>query len=153
MSRHHLRNKPLYYKIEEIEERISKNGNIIKQLDHNAVQTLLKNNFKLGIRAVSITLINSFKFPKHEKIIRSIAEKIGYEYISCSYDVCPIINYTTRGYTTTVDNYLTPIIKQFTNKISELFNSSDISYMQSSGFFAKNLFKEKLLFYQVLQEE
>ena len=28
------------------------------------------------------------------------------------------INYTSRGYTTTADNYLNPIIKKFSNKIS-----------------------------------
>ena len=78
-SRHHLRNKPLYYKIEEIDERISKNGKTIKKLDYNSVYTLLKKNFLSGISALSITLINSFKFPKHEKIIKKIAEKIGYK--------------------------------------------------------------------------
>ena len=44
-SRHHLRNKPLYYKIEEIDERISKNGKTIKKLDYNSVYTLLKKKF------------------------------------------------------------------------------------------------------------
>jgi len=66
-SRHHLRNEPLYYKILEIDERISKNGKIIKKLDCNKVHALLKKNFKLGMRSLSITLINSFRFPKHEK--------------------------------------------------------------------------------------
>ena len=117
-----LRKKPLYYKILEIDERISKNGKIIKKLDCNKVHALLKKNFKLGMRSLSITLINSFRFPKHEKKIKSIAEKIGYKYISCSYDVCPIINYTSRGYTTTADNYLNPVIKKFTNKISNYLN-------------------------------
>ena len=79
-------------------------------------------------------MINSFKFPKHEIIIKSLAEKIGYKYISCSHEICPLINYTSRGYTTTADNYLNPIIKKFSNKISYFFKNSDISYMQSSGF-------------------
>ncbi len=136
-SRHHIRNKPLYHKIEEIDERISKNGKVIKKLNYFKVKNLLKRNFALGIRAISITLINSFKFPKHEKIIHSIATEIGYKYISCSYNVCPMINYTSRGYTTTADNYLNPVIKKFTNKISKLFTSSEINYMQSSGFLSK----------------
>ena len=41
-SRHHLRNKPLYYKIEEIDERISKNGKTIKKLDYNVYILWLK---------------------------------------------------------------------------------------------------------------
>ena len=110
-------------------------------------------NFKLGIQSLSITLINSFKFPKHEKTIKKIAEKIGYKYISCSYDICPMINYTSRGYTTTADNYLAPVIKNFTGKISQLFSTSNINYMQSSGFLSnKKNFSGKLQFYLVLQE-
>ncbi len=133
-TRHHTRYKPIYHKIIEIDERVSKSGKIIKKLDNNDVEKQLKKNFKLGINALSITLINSFKFSKHEKIIKDIAKKIGYKHISCSSDICPMINYTTRGYTTAADNYLNPIIKKFTNKISDLFADSHISYMQSSGF-------------------
>ena len=47
-----------------------------------------------------------------------------------------LINYTTRGYTTTADNYLNPIIKNFLIKFLIYFNKSHISYMQSSGFLA-----------------
>ena len=53
---------------------------------------MLRKNFKLGIKALSIVLI-SFKFPKHELKIKSLAEKIGFKFISCSSEVSPMINY------------------------------------------------------------
>ena len=136
-SRHHEREKPLYHKVIEIDERISKGGRTLKKLDYKKIYYLLKKNYNLGINSISITLINSFKFPRHEIAIKSIAKKIGYKYISCSSDVSPMINFTTRGYTTLADNYLNPIIENFTKKISNLFANCEINYMQSSGFLSK----------------
>ena len=44
-TRHHLRKKPLYYKIAEIDERISKNGEIIHKLEPDKVKKFLQNIF------------------------------------------------------------------------------------------------------------
>ena len=91
-------------------------------------------------------MINSFKFPKHEILIKSLAEKIGYKYISCSHEICPLINYTIRGYTTTADNYLNPVIKKFTNKVSNLFKGvilitcNPVAFLATKKFFWKNFY-------------
>ena len=60
--RHHSRDKPLYFKIEEIDERVSKNGKIIKKIDYYKVKEMLERNYKSGINALTISLINGFKF-------------------------------------------------------------------------------------------
>ena len=82
---------------------------------------MLKKNYNLGIKAISIVLINSFKHPSHELKIKSLAKKVGYKFVSCSSEVSPTINFTLRGYTTLADNYLNPRIEQFTNEISKTF--------------------------------
>ncbi len=136
-SRHHERKEPLYLKVVEIDERISKGGRTLKKLDYKKVHYQLKKNYNLGINSISIALINSFKYPRHEIAIKSIAKKIGYKFISYSSDVSPMINFTARGYTTLADNYLNPIIENFTKKISNLYTNCEINYMQSSGFLSK----------------
>ena len=152
-ARHHVRHKPLYHSIEEIDERISSSGKVIKKIDYNKLENLLKKKFRLGIRAISITLINSFKFPKHEIVIKSLAEKIGYKYISCSHEICPLINYTSRGYTTTADNYLNPIIKKFSDKISYFLKIVILATCNLVDFLVtKKTSLEKLLFYLGQQE-
>ena len=132
--RHHIRKPSLYFKVEEIDERISKNGKVLRKINYENSYSILKKNYDLGINSISIILINSFRYPKHELDIKAIAEKIGYKYISCSSEVSPTINYTARGYTTLADNYLNPSIENFTSKVSKFFEKSKISYMQSSGF-------------------
>ena len=54
-ARHHIRYKPLYHSIEEIDERISNSGKVIKKIDYNKLEKLLK---KLQIRDKSF--INNF---------------------------------------------------------------------------------------------
>ena len=71
---------PLYFKIIEIDERISKTGKVLKELNYKKINNMLRKNYKLGIKAISIVLINSFKFPSHELKIKSLAKKIGYKY-------------------------------------------------------------------------
>ena len=136
-KRHHLRKKNIYNHVLELEERISVNGKILIKLDEEKTFKVLKKFFIKGINSVSIILINSFNFPKHEILIRSIAKEIGFKNISCSYDVCPIINYTSRGYTTLVDAYLNPIIKNYVKSIEKNLNANNIYYMQSNGFLTK----------------
>ena len=82
---------------------------------------MLKKNYNLGIRAISIVLINSFKHPSHELKIKSLAKKIGYKFVSCSSEVSPTINFTLRGYTTLVDNYLNPRIEELLMKFLKTF--------------------------------
>ena len=136
-SRHHKRKDPLYFKVAEIDERISKTGKVLKELNYKKINIMLKKNYNLGIKAISIVLINSFKHPSHELKIKSLAKKVGYKFVSCSSEVSPTINFTLRGYTTLADNYLNPRIEEFTNEISKNFNKSSINYMQSSGFLSK----------------
>ena len=55
-----------------------------------------------------------------------------------SSEVSPTINFTLRGYTTLADNYLNPVISNFTQNISSKFKKAKINYMQSSGFSREN---------------
>ena len=132
--RHHQRPSPLYSKVIEIDERISKTGKTIIDINYEKTYSLLEKNYNSGYETLSIVLINSFKFPRHEKIVKSIAKKIGYGFISSSFEVCPMINFTSRGFTTLADNYLNPIVKKFTDNVHGSFNQTRINYMQSSGF-------------------
>ena len=136
-KRHHLRKENIYNHVLELEERISVSGKVLIKLDEGKTYSVLKNFFIKGINSISITLINSFNFPKHEILIKKIAKKIGFKNISCSHEVCPIINFTSRGYTTLVDAYLNPIIKNYIQSIENNLTANKIYYMQSNGLLTK----------------
>ena len=136
-KRHHSRKEKLYNNVLELEERISAKGKVLIKLDEKKTFKTLEKYFKQGVNSISIILINSFNFPKHEILIKNIAKEIGFKNISCSHEVCPIINFTSRGYTTLVDAYLNPIIKSYIESVEGNLNAENIYYMQSNGFLTK----------------
>ncbi len=138
-GRHHIRKKNIYSSILEVEERITSKGKVIVNLNEKKIFRSLKKFFTNGIKSIAITLINSFLYPDHEKKIKEIAEKIGFENISCSSEVSPTINFTSRGFTTLVDAYLNPIIQTYIKKLEKNLKAKNTNYMQSSGFLAKKI--------------
>lgn len=133
-TRHHIREKKIYDQIVEINERVSSKGKIIKSINTAPIAAKLKYYHKKGYNSVAIVLINSFKFNKHENIIRQIAKNIGFKYISCSHEVSATINFTTRGFTSLVDAYLNPIVQSYSAAIMNNIDAEQISFMQSNGY-------------------
>ena len=99
----------------------------------------LKKYFSRGIKSVAINLINGFRYPDHEKKIKEMAEEIGFENISCSSEVSPTINFTSRGFTTLVDAYLNPIIQTYIKRLEKNLKAKNTYYMQSNGFLAEKI--------------
>tara|TARA_A100001011_G_scaffold268143_1_gene277266 strand:+ start:12735 stop:13526 length:792 start_codon:yes stop_codon:yes gene_type:complete len=152
-GRHHIRKKNIYSHILEIEERTTSKGQIKNVLNEKVLFNSLKNYFAKGIKSIAIILINGFLNPKHEKIVKKIALQIGYENISCSHEVSPTINFTSRGFTTLVDAYLNPIIQKYIKDLEKKLSVKEIYYMQSNGLLAKKkALMEEMLFFLVQQE-
>ena len=107
---------------------------VLAKPDLAVVRQELNAVFEKGIRAVAVVFLHAYAFPEHERQIGVIAREIGFEQISLSHEVMPMVKMVARGDTTTVDAYLTPHIR---------------NYLQSfrSGF-SDNLEKTKLLFMQ-----
>ena len=133
-SRHHFRKAPPYKSVIEVDERISNTGEDIKEIKEVDVRTKLKATLKSGIETMAIVLVNSFRFPKNEIKVFKIAQELGFKYISCSHIVCPTINFTSRGFTTLVDAYISPVIKKYVHRISKNIDAKEIVFMQSNGF-------------------
>ena len=151
-ERHHIRKKNIYSHILEIDERISSKGHINNALNEKIIFNSLKKFFSKGFKSIAIILINSFLNPKHEKIIKEIALKIGFKNISCSHEVSPTINFTSRGFTTLVDAYLNPIIQKYIKELENKLTVKEILYMQSNGLLTKKkVLMEEMLFFLVLQ--
>ena len=69
------RKKDIYNAVLEVDERISKSGKVLRILDKNKTNRLLKNFFNKGINSIAINLINGFKHTKHEREILYLAKK------------------------------------------------------------------------------
>ena len=130
--------EPLYENVIEVEERIAANGTVLDVPDIGLVRADLQAAYDTGIRAVAIAFMHAYRFPEHEQLAGKIAADIGFEQISLSHEVSPLIKLVGRGDTTVVDAYLSPILRRYVEQISEALGTGagackSLMFMQSNG--------------------
>ena len=125
--------KQITHQIIEVDERIDAKGKILKSIDAEIFKTQLKSIDKNIIESVAISLINSYINPAHEKQIAEILTESGFQFISTSTELSPLIKILNRAETTVVDSYLSPIIHNYVNRISEKTGNHNFQIMTSAG--------------------
>jgi N-methylhydantoinase A/oxoprolinase/acetone carboxylase beta subunit/N-methylhydantoinase B/oxoprolinase/acetone carboxylase alpha subunit/very-short-patch-repair endonuclease len=123
----------LYSDVIEVDERIGAYGDVVQKLDIPAAQIALENAFISGIRAVAICLMHGYRYTQHETALKKIAQEIGFTQISVSHEVSPLMKFVSRGDTTVVDAYLSPILRRYVNQVQTALGDVRLQFMQSSG--------------------
>ncbi len=93
----------------EIDERLTADGEVLIPLDVNSLDEPLKQWKQMGIEAVAICLLHSFVNPVHEELIATRVRGLGFDQVSVSHQVAPMIKLVSRAETTVLDAYLTPV--------------------------------------------
>lgn len=131
----------LYEKVVEIEERIDAQGNELIALNLEKIETDLTQIYQSGICSCAIIFMHSYRYPDHEKQVAKVAKKIGFTQISVSHQVSPLMKLISRGDTTVVDTYISPILRRYVDQVSTQLNSNKsdeessikMMFMQSNG--------------------
>lgn len=128
----------LYSDVLEANERVNAEGVVLNNLNQKEVITGLQAAFDLGLRSVAIVFMFGYLYPKHEQLVADIARDIGFHQVSVSHQASPLMKLVSRGDTTVVDAYLSPILSRYITQLeSELkkLNIEDqkLQFMQSSG--------------------
>lgn len=137
-ARHIILPEMLYEDVLEVNERLSARGECIIPLDEDAAETGLQKSFDHGIRSVAIALMHGYRYPEHELKLGEIAQRIGFSQISVSHRVSPLMKLVSRGDTTVVDAYLSPILRRYVDQVESRLKAKDSSgpklmFMQSNG--------------------
>ncbi|MCA8998168.1 MAG: hydantoinase B/oxoprolinase family protein [Planctomycetaceae bacterium] len=126
--------EPLYESVIEVDERITATGAVLKPLDENRLRKDLERVKTRGIEAVAICLLHAYRNDRHERHAASLAEEMGFACVSRSSSVAPVIKAVSRGETTVLDAYLTPILRDYLAGIqSRLGKGSTLKVMTSYG--------------------
>lgn len=123
----------LYKKVIEVEERYDINGNELIPVNINQITEDLQAVYETGIRSCAIVFLHSYRYPEHENKVAEIAQKIGFTQISISHQISPLIKLISRGYTTVVDAYLSPILRRYVNQLSAQLPDVKLMFMKSDG--------------------
>ena len=89
----------------------------------------LKELYDQGYRSIAIILAHSYTYPNHERLIGDIARKVGFNHVSESAQLLPMIKMVPRGVSSTADAYLTPILKDY---LDGFFNGFDAKLKDSN---------------------
>ena len=123
----------LYETVIEADERIAADGRVITPLDLAAAHRALEAAHTNGIRSVAIVFMHGYRYPDHEAQVAEAAREIGFEQVSASHQVSPLMKLVSRGDTTVVDAYLSPILGRYVNQVRAELGEARLMFMQSNG--------------------
>ena len=123
----------LYEKAIEVDERIGAHGDIVTPLDAPAAERDLRAAFAEGFRSVAIVLMHGYRYTQHEARLGALARAIGFTQVSVSHETGPLMRLISRGDTTVVDAYLSPILRRYVDQVADQLPGVRLQFMQSSG--------------------
>ena len=123
----------LYDRVIEVDERLTADGEVLRAIDTGQTRNLLQLAYDDGFRSLAIVFMHGYRFHAHERVAAEIALDIGYTQVSASHVVSPLMKLVSRGDTTVVDAYLTPILRRYVENISAELGDVRLLFMQSSG--------------------
>ncbi len=129
--------QPLTEHVLEVDERLTADGELLTPLDLNSLDEPLNHWKQIGIEAVAICLLHSFVNPVHEEQLAAHVHRFGFDQVSVSHRVAPMIKLVSRAETTVLDAYLTPVVAAYAQRLLSQFNRggtrSRVRLMTSAG--------------------
>ena len=102
----------------EADERMGADGKTVRKLNKSALTKELKRLKQENIEALTISLVNSYANPAHEKEVEKIAKQVlpGIP-VSLSYNVVPEMQEYERTITTVTNSYVRPKVAQYVKNL------------------------------------
>ncbi len=125
--------KPLYEWVIEVDERVDSTGSIQIPLSDLCMNSILNSVKKNNCESVAIALINSYKNPIHERMLKDRLTQAGVNFVSTSTEVSGQIKILPRAETVVANAYLSPIIHHYIKGIQQKLSQAKMKIMTSAG--------------------
>ena len=132
-DRHIVLPELLYSEVVEARERVAAQGEVIVSLNQEQLRADLEAAHARGLRSVAIVFMHGYRFTAHEQAAARIAQEVGFTQISTSHGTSPMMKFVSRGDTTVVDAYLSPILRRYVEHVASEMPGVKLYFMQSSG--------------------
>jgi len=132
-DRHIVLPEMLYERVIEAQERMGAHGELVQALDEAHLRERLWAAFDAGLRSVAVVFMHAYRYPAHEQAAAAIAREVGFTQISTSHQTSPMMKLVSRGDTTVVDAYLSPILRRYVDQVAAEMPGVKLFFMQSSG--------------------
>ena len=136
-ARNIVKPEQLYSGVVEIDERVRADGAVEVAPDPDRVRAALAEARAQGYDAVAIVFMHAYRYPAHERMAAEIARDLGFNQVSESHVASALIKLVSRGDTTVVDAYLSPILARYVSRVSRDLDlertGARVMFMMSSG--------------------
>jgi len=124
---------PLYERVVEVDERLAADGSILRELDPREIGPVTAELLEAGVRVAAVCLLHGYRNPEHEQRLAASLSEAGFEHVSTSAELAPLIRYLPRAETTVVDAYLAPVIDSYVEGVRSALELSRLELMTSAG--------------------
>ncbi|MBT9514209.1 MAG: hydantoinase B/oxoprolinase family protein, partial [Acidovorax sp.] len=89
--------------------------------------------YDAGLRSAAIVFMHGYRYTAHEEAAARTARAAGFTQVSASHATSPMMKLVSRGDTTVVDAYLSPILRRYVDQVASEMPGVQLFFMQSSG--------------------
>ena len=132
-DRHIVLPELLYARVIEAHERTGAQGEAVEPLDEAQLLRELQAAFADGLRSAAIVFMHGWRYTANEAAAARLAREAGFTQVSVSHEVSPLMKLVSRGDTTVVDAYLSPILRRYVEQVAAEMPGVKLYFMQSSG--------------------
>lgn len=130
----HERPAPLFSCVSEVTGRLAANGDELTALQWNSeLEQEVKSLIEAGIRIAAVALLHSYANPSHEEALRKKLLAAGFDHVSISSELAPVIKLLPRAETAVANAYLQPVMAGFINHVAERSGAANLLTMTSAG--------------------
>ena len=127
----------LYSHVIEVDERLGADGKVLTPLDLEQAHTDLLMSKVAGFNSVAIAFMHGYRHTAHEAQVAAVARELGFAQVSVSHEVSPLMKLVSRGDTTVVDAYLSPVLRRYVQQVDAELRPDGagprLLFMQSNG--------------------
>ena len=132
-DRHIVLPEILYTRVIEAQERMGAHGEVIEALDEAHLKERLWAAYDAGLRSAAVVFMHGYRYSAHEEAAARLAREAGFTQVSASHATSPMMKLVSRGDTTVVDAYLSPILRRYVEQVASEMPGVPLFFMQSSG--------------------
>ena len=124
---------PLYSEVIEVEERLNQQGDVVRPIDLEALETTVARLSKEGFTSIAIAFLHAYRNPQNELALRDQLRKAGFDTISTSSELASLIKILPRAETTVANAYLAPLMNRYIASVSKSLENNRLHLMTSAG--------------------
>jgi 5-oxoprolinase (ATP-hydrolysing) len=125
--------EPLFAASAQLRERVTSTGQVLTAPDSEEVRRVLQRLKTEGVESLAICFLHAYVHPEHELLVERIAREVGFDEISVSSRVAPLIKIVARGETTVLDAYLNPVLRAYVQRLRTSLGGGGLQILTSAG--------------------